>query len=122
MTDYGYRAHIDGHRGYALDCVHVILGRKLGDNRWQAITALSADTTFQELEPGTEAPGILIPTEAARALYDALGQHYGGTSDMRQLRADYDAERLRVDKLQTTLARIASDIPEVLKVLKESTP
>jgi hypothetical protein len=107
MTDYGYRAHIDGHRGFFQDAVHVILGRKIGDDRWLAITALTAETTFEEVEHGTQAPGILIPTEAARALYDALGQHYGGTSDIRQLRADYQAERGRVDRLITTLATVA---------------
>jgi hypothetical protein len=35
----------------------------------------------------------------AHALLDALAAHYGGTSDLRRLRADYDAERRRVDKM-----------------------
>lgn len=45
--------------------------------------------------------GLLrLPDGAARALYEALGDHFGHTGhDMRALRKDYDAERGRVDRL-----------------------
>lgn len=43
-------------------------------------------------------PFLRLPEDAARALYDALGEHFGGTSDVRQLRADLYAERQRVDR------------------------
>jgi hypothetical protein len=41
-----------------------------------------------------------LTDDEARALYEALGRHYGGdVVNARQLRKDYDAERGRVDKL-----------------------
>ena len=48
--------------------------------------------------PGTEAPaGIRIEDDVAKALLDALLDHYRGGHDARELRKDYDAERARVD-------------------------
>jgi hypothetical protein len=47
-----------------------------------------------------------LPVDAARALYEALAQHFGGNaSDTRQLRGDYDAERKRVDKMIDALIK-----------------
>lgn len=43
-------------------------------------------------------PTLRMPEDVARALLDALAAHFGGTSDTRQLRKDYDAERTRVDR------------------------
>ncbi|GHH57846.1 hypothetical protein [Lentzea cavernae] len=54
---------------------------------------------------------LQIPVDAGRALCDALVQHFGGTSNSRQLRADYDAERGRVDKLTGALLDIATRRP-----------
>lgn len=40
-----------------------------------------------------------LPDDAARALYEALAEHFGHAGhDARALRADYNAERARVDK------------------------
>lgn len=116
----GWRAHIDAHRGYARHALHVIIGRTIQDQRWESIVALSDNPEFRIVDALEEPPGLFIPTEAARALYDALGQHYGGTSDMRQLRADYNAERARVDKVLGVLAEVATR-PQPL-ILKGPTP
>jgi hypothetical protein len=63
------------------------------------ITEIGADSVAMTRMDGlVETPALRIPTDAARALYDALAQHFGGTSNSKQLRADYDAERARVDK------------------------
>lgn len=43
-------------------------------------------------------PTLRLPDDLARALLDALVQHYGGHQNLRSLRADYDAERKRVDR------------------------
>lgn len=43
-------------------------------------------------------PTIRLPDDIARALLDALAQHYGGTSEAITLRRDYDHERGRVDQ------------------------
>ncbi|HMM95287.1 hypothetical protein [Phycicoccus sp.] len=50
-----------------------------------------------------------MPEEAARALYEALAERFGGTGhDTRALRRDYDDERKRVDKLTDALVGIAA--------------
>jgi hypothetical protein len=53
--------------------------------------------------PAAEQPGedawLSLNEDVARAIYDALADYFGhATNDVRQLRRDYDAERLRVDK------------------------
>lgn len=52
-------------------------------------------------------PTFTLGREEARALLDALAEHYQGASDMRMLRADRDHERGRVDKLLDVVAEIA---------------
>ncbi|BBH17527.1 hypothetical protein Back2_18140 [Nocardioides baekrokdamisoli] len=43
---------------------------------------------------------LFLADEDARALYEALAEHYGhAENDVRALRRDYDAERSRVDRL-----------------------
>jgi hypothetical protein len=100
-----YRVHIDAHRGFGRDALHVVLGRKVDGDRWQVVRELSEDPVLEMVGAGLELPGFLVPAEAARALYDGLGQHFGGTADARQLRLDYDAERVRVDSLLAALIR-----------------
>jgi hypothetical protein len=53
------------------------------------------------VEPGVEmpAPSITMDDDLARALLDALSDHYRGTSTGRQDRADFEYERARVDRL-----------------------
>lgn len=50
-------------------------------------------------------PTLTLPDDFGHALLDALATHYGGVSSLRALRCDYDAERVRVDKLIEHLAR-----------------
>lgn len=50
--------------------------------------------------PPDAASGLLIPEDVARAVYEALAQHFGHVGhDGRALRKDYEAERARVDRL-----------------------
>jgi hypothetical protein len=43
---------------------------------------------------------LRLPEREARALYEALAEHFGHTgNDVRALRRDYEAERARVDRL-----------------------
>lgn len=52
-----------------------------------------------ELPPGRQ-DYLQLTNEEARAVYQALGEYFGTqVSDNRLLRADYMAERARVDKL-----------------------
>lgn len=64
---------------------------------------------FEDVMPSHVAPcdestavPLRLTHDAARALYEALAKHYGGLHDeagVRALRADYDHERGRVDRL-----------------------
>ncbi len=57
-----------------------------------------------DIAPGLPAEVTLrLPDEIARPLLDALHRHYAGTTDARDLRADYDHERKRVDRLINAL-------------------
>ena len=51
-------------------------------------------------------PSFRLPGDAGRALLDALAHHYEGAEDTRRLRADYDAERCRVDAQALVIADV----------------
>jgi hypothetical protein len=79
----------------------IVIGARAGDayDTWQAITQIGTGSVeLTRVDEAAQPPPLRIPTDAARALYDALAQHFGGTSNSKQLRVDYDAERARVDK------------------------
>lgn len=58
-------------------------------------------------EYGDLTPWCRLDEDSARALYHALGEYFGGNAyDVRQLRADYNAERDRVDKALDHLIRM----------------
>lgn len=59
-------------------------------------------TSHSESTPvGTTLPeaSLKLSDDLARALLDALAEHYAGTTSSRQQRADYEHERTRVDRL-----------------------
>jgi hypothetical protein len=85
----GYRRLLQGGEGGALSV------------RW--IELQHDDAVFVE-DP---APTIVLPEDSGRALLDALVRHYQGAEDTRQLRRDYDNERMRVDNLTNALVDIA---------------
>jgi hypothetical protein len=63
-------------------------------------------------QPAPRQPWVRLDDGAARALLDALTAHYGGSSDQRQLRADYDAERRRLDKMLDWVMRTSVAVPD----------
>jgi hypothetical protein len=66
----------------------------------------------EQVERGVYAARSLnMPRDMARALYDALADHFNGTSGTRQLRADFNHERGRVDRLIDTVSKIATGEP-----------
>lgn len=71
-------------------------GDEFGDLRWRFQTEEESSATAASL-------GFTIPEDAALALLDALLNHFRGGHDARQLRADYDAERARVDRLMDAI-------------------
>lgn len=93
------RAYVD--HDFGRDGISIWLGRFHGD---QADIVQPAELVFQRTDRTEGAtveggPSLRLPEDIARALLDALVAHYGGHSDMRRLRADYDQERKRVDKM-----------------------
>lgn len=91
------------------EALRLMMGRRIGRGQYEYVTAFGSPggVVFERRDAGTEGPTVDVPTEMARALLDALAQHFGGTGDVRQLRKDHDAERARVDKLIGTLSTVA---------------
>ncbi|OZM73985.1 hypothetical protein CFN78_06770 [Amycolatopsis antarctica] len=85
----------------------IVIGTLAPDSR--VVTAITADgATVETVDQTTEPSRLNIPESIARPLYEALAVHYGGTADSRQLRKDYDHERVRVDKLIESVSGIAT--------------
>ena len=71
-----------------------------------SVVRIADEHTAMELTPEAYLP---LDEDVARAMYEALGRYFGGDAvDARRLRADYDAERQRVDKFIDAAIR-ASD-------------
>lgn len=57
-------------------------------------------TTVDPMTAPARESWLELPTDVARALYEALADHFGHSGhDTRALRKDYEAERARVDRL-----------------------
>ena len=83
--------------------VSVIIGRQAGDGV-QYLSEIGNGSQFAAIEQrevgdNTPPPELHIEEDVAKALLEALAEHFGGTVDTRTLRKDYLAERARVDKL-----------------------
>lgn len=97
--------------------VRIMLGRPTGDG-FLYVTRIAArgvgfddSTTTTLVQDGHAAPAeasLRLDENAARALYDALAQHFAGEAGGRQTRADLIHERGRVDKLHDALIAIAT--------------
>ncbi len=79
--------------------VTVVLGRLLPDGavsiqRPNGMVEYASGAMVDEGEPT-----LRIDEDMARALLDALAEHFGGTAEVQTLRKDYLAERARVDLL-----------------------
>jgi hypothetical protein len=67
-------------------------------------------STWEEFEPHAAVePTLRLGMHEALALAEALAELQHGTSELRALRADYDAERRRVDRLIDTLSTVATE-------------
>jgi hypothetical protein len=86
---------------WAIGGQKVFIGRKLGDSLCLARFKdgrLEWGDARDVAEYRDDPPTLFLPEDVAEALYIALGSYFGSPADSRQLRADYDAERRRVDK------------------------
>jgi hypothetical protein len=61
---------------------------------------------------GMSRPTFALPYEVATTLLGALHSHFQGVDDRRALRADYDKERGRVDKLTDAVIDLAKGLAQ----------
>lgn len=84
--------------------IHVIYVLDVTDRGRRILRYADGHWDWTEVPEGLEAePTMRIPEEVGRPLLDALYAAYGGPTDARALRADYDHERKRVDRLIAAL-------------------
>lgn len=104
QNTYGWRALVQPD--WPHDGIAVMLARRdqLGMN---VVAPMALDLALVEdaVMPVDTGPTLRLPGELGRVLLDALATHYGGASDLRTLRADYLAERARVDRLIERLTK-----------------
>lgn len=98
-------------RNFLADSVTIRLAIRAGNG---SLFVLNGDGTIREYQPNDPAlyttpepgrPYLELPENLARQLLDALAAFFGGVSEARTLRKDYDAERARVDRLIEYLNR-----------------
>lgn len=105
MTWRAYAQHDYVVRGVA---VHLI---RHGHEGAGYTIVVPAELTMRDVPPEAsnqfhpDEPSLRLTDDMARALMDALSAHYGGTSDVRTLRADLLHERGRVDRVIDYLIR-----------------
>lgn len=76
--------------------------------QWEPLVVRTYDASEGATEPNA-ADWLRLPEEDARALYEALAEHFGHAGhDIRALRKDYDAERKRVDTFIEHLTKRAT--------------
>lgn len=96
MSTWRARAEYDPYRAG----VKIVVGRPIGEQRSEVIVWPQSITVRQTAPPTSAAEDeyLRIDEDAARAMYEALADYFGGAgNDTRALRKDYDAERKRVD-------------------------
>lgn len=115
MMQLGARAYVTNDFRRNLVVIH------LGHNRSDGSTAALSfpGGSVISVTPVGAAPSaddyapLMLPDDIARALLQALAQHYGAAPEVLTVRQDLDAERRRTDKLIDTVSKIALGMPEV---------
>lgn len=88
------------------DGIAVYLTRTAGEHRFIVRPGATGMDEQAVIEPGVDpGPSMLLADDMAMVLLDALAAHYRRATDTGNLRADYDAERARVDRLTDALIR-----------------
>lgn len=111
------KAHVLSN--FMADGISILLGEKRDDGLH--IVEPIALRAVPQPEYGTVEPTFVLSDDMARALLQALSEHYGGAAvDARALRADYDAERRRVDRLIDKLLEDTMPTPLMPQVRYEA--
>lgn len=112
----GWRAHVSDVG--LMRSLQILIGQRTSTG-FLYLTGITGDLGFgfgtdtEHVESAQAPPDrahLRIPEDAARALYDALAQHFAGEAGGRQTRTDLMHERGRVDRLIETLATVATTV------------
>ena len=108
------RAHVEFD--FIFDGVRLSIATKTDTGRLiRTFDPITTPIFAQEGETATPPTGrqayLQLSDDEARAIYQALGEYFGTqVSDNRALRADYEAERRRVDKfIDAAVERLGVD-------------
>lgn len=92
--------------------IRALIVRHVGRDGDPSIVRTWPEHQTERLDLGEDPKGeawLRLSEDEARALYEALASYFGGAGhDTRALRADYDAERKRVDTMIAALIGRAS--------------
>lgn len=103
-SEFRARAEVD----WQMDGVSVRILQRIGNAAY--LYSFDTNRVYSDAEsivPDTEAHPLRLPEGAARALYEALGEYFGGRPVAITDREDLKVERGRVDKLQDAMVAIA---------------
>lgn len=99
MDPFGPRVHVAPN--YIRASAEIWLGERRAQGGGGFYLAQPAELVMALHDPLTVAPkpSLVVDDDMGRALLDALARHYGQVGDVVTLRADYNRERDRVDKM-----------------------
>lgn len=101
------RARIEHDLAYDGVALHLV--RKAGPRIIEQASLGDGELRWATHDPMAETTPVLrLDEDTARVLCDALVIHFHGTLAEQQLRADYDHERRRVDKMLDALLVMAA--------------
>lgn len=103
----GWRANVV-RDDFVMDGLRLVIGQRGSDMNYYVDTITDSHPGMTSVERHVDGPTIYMPTDMARALLDALAAHFGGTGTARELRADLNAERARVDRLLGVVSTVAT--------------
>ncbi len=98
---------------WLIDGVSIVIATRLEDGR-KMVYRPGGDEIVdgQQATVADHGPSLRLREDQARALFDALAEHFGHAAGGQQQRADFLHERGRVDKLTDAVIRMAVGISE----------
>ena len=108
-----------GYGGFMPDAVQIAIVNDFGGDSASSPSRLIArmseggHVTWEQFDDSmVTTPTLTLSDDMARALLAELTRHYHGADDSRALRRDYDAERVRVDRLTEAVCGLAATLAQ----------